>query len=376
MQSNLYDFIQNKKQEGSLGKQSEEATKQGLILPTLQQLGWNPFDVQEVFPEYSVQSGRVDYALRLNGYNKVFIEVKKVGEDLERHQGQLLRYAFDHGVKLAILTNGTLWWFYLPLQEGTWEQRRFYTVDLLSQSSSDITEKFFAFMSKKDVSSGQAIINAENIYNSRQKGKIIKDTFPKAWRKLLTEEDEFLSEVITESVEKICGYRPDNKSVIQFLKEISGETSLSKLVKTSTPQPYKTQSEKVRSEDPKSQIDNNQNSSTPNLLNPFSKPVSFLFNGKSYEVNNWVNLLKTFVNVLSRKHTQEELNKLTTLVGKKRPYFTTNSALLRLPGHIDNTNLYFETHHSAASIKQFIGQILSIMGYSTNDVSIKTTNDL
>ncbi len=374
MQNNLYNFIQNKKQEGSLGKQSEEATKQGLILPVLQQLGWNPFDVQEVFPEYSVQSGRVDYALRINGYNKVFIEVKKVGEDLEKHQGQLLRYAFDHGVKLAILTNGILWWFYLPLQEGTWEQRRFYTVDLLSQSPSDITDKFFAFISKNDVVSGQAITNADNVYNSRQKGKIIGDTFPKAWRKLLSEEDDLLIEVVAESVEKICGYKPDSKTVINFLKEMSGETNLPQPVKKDIQKTSKIETGK--SNDDETKVGNSQSSSVPNLPIAFSKPTSFSFCGENYEVTDWVSLLKSFINALSQKHTPDELNKLTKLVGKRRPYFTTDSTLLRKPGHVNNTNLYFETHYSAASIKQFIGQILNTMRYSADAVSIKTTHDL
>ena len=70
-------------------------------------------------------SGNVDFALRHRGVNKVFIEVKKVGAKFEAHQEQLLNYSFNYGVKLATLTNGLTWWFYLPLQEGRWEQRRF-----------------------------------------------------------------------------------------------------------------------------------------------------------------------------------------------------------------------------------------------------------
>ena len=223
MQDGLRNFISSKKQEGSLAKQGEEATKQGLILPMLQHLGWNPFDVQEVFPEYTIQSGRVDYSLRFNNFNKVFIEVKKVSEDLEKHQEQLLRYAFHHGVKLAILTNGIIWWFYLPLHEGSWEQRRFYTIDIHSQATDDISEKLTAFLSRQEVIDGKAITNAENIYNSRQKGEIIKQALPKAWRKLLSESDVLLFEVVAESVEKICGYKPDCEVVIRFLKDKSAE---------------------------------------------------------------------------------------------------------------------------------------------------------
>ena len=74
------------------------------------------FDVSEVVPEHTVGNRRVDYALRPGSPNAVFIEVKRRGENLDRHQQQLLEYCFQEGVKLAALTNGLTWWLYLPLQ--------------------------------------------------------------------------------------------------------------------------------------------------------------------------------------------------------------------------------------------------------------------
>ena len=84
----------------------EATTKQAIILRLLLELGWHIFDTEEVKPEYSVPNKRVDYSLRINNVNKVFLEVKKVTEDIERHQNQLLDYSFQEGVKLAVLTNG------------------------------------------------------------------------------------------------------------------------------------------------------------------------------------------------------------------------------------------------------------------------------
>lgn len=57
-------------------------------------------------PEYTVANKRVDYALRVDNHNKAFIELKKIGTDLEQHQEQLLNYSFQEGLRLAILTNG------------------------------------------------------------------------------------------------------------------------------------------------------------------------------------------------------------------------------------------------------------------------------
>ena len=61
---------------------------------------------------------------RGQGRNLVLIEVKRVGSDLDEHQEQLLRYAFDEGVQLAALTTGLVWWLYLPRADAKCAARR------------------------------------------------------------------------------------------------------------------------------------------------------------------------------------------------------------------------------------------------------------
>ena len=131
----------------------ESATKQGVVLRLLSLCGWNQFDLSEVSPEYTVGNRRVDYALMPGSPNAVFIEVKRPSESLEGHQQQLLEYCFQEGVKLAALTNGRTWWLYLPLQPGSWKQRRFLTVDLESQEPDIVERRFMEYLSK-----GMAII--------------------------------------------------------------------------------------------------------------------------------------------------------------------------------------------------------------------------
>jgi hypothetical protein len=160
----------------------------------------------------------VDYALRIHNFCKVFIEVKRVGIELEKHQKQLLDYSFAEGVKLAILTNGLTWWFYLPLTEGTWEQRKFYTIDILQQNSGDIIEKFNEFLSHRYVANGQAVQKAEDLHKGKQREKIICENIPKAWNKMIGQPDEILIDLLSEATEKICGHKPDVDEVTVFLK--------------------------------------------------------------------------------------------------------------------------------------------------------------
>ena len=128
MKEKLLQLIQQLKLDKRLVSFDEASTKQAVILRILSLIGWDTFNIDEVVPEYSIGGKKVDFSLRHSNANKTFIEVKKIGEDLEKHQEQLLNYSFQEGVKLSILTNGITWWFYLPLHEGSWEQRKFYTI--------------------------------------------------------------------------------------------------------------------------------------------------------------------------------------------------------------------------------------------------------
>jgi len=197
----------------------EEATKQGAVLPILNQLGWNCFNVQEVVPEFSAGTGRIDYCLCINQKNAVFIEVKRTTETLERHEKQLLDYSFEYGVDIAILTNGLLWWFYLPLAGGEWHQRKFFTIDIRQQNPSAAAKHFEEFLNRNSLADGSAIKKAKSIKKSREKNKSIIQTIPKAWEQLLEEPDELLLELLADKVESICGYRADLEILTDFIHE-------------------------------------------------------------------------------------------------------------------------------------------------------------
>lgn len=231
MKEQLMGFIADIRANNLINSFDEATTKQAIILRLLSALSWNIFDTSEVKPEYSVSSKRVDYSLRINNANKVFLEVKKVTEDLENHQEQLLNYSFQEGVKLAILTNGITWWFYLPLNEGNWEQRRFYAIDIIQQDQSDIAKKFIDFLGKESVKNEEAVKKAEQIYKGQVKDIEIKRNLPRAWNKLISETDDLLVDLINETLEKICGYRADEKLIEDFLKWNVGTIDITQKIK-------------------------------------------------------------------------------------------------------------------------------------------------
>ena len=153
MSDGILDVIEQWQLDERLAELDEARIKSAVIEPILRGLGWNTKDPDELWPEYPVndeEKERVDYALLIGKTPKVFVEVKRGGEPLERHQRQFMGYAF-HGVQIAALTNGATWWFYLPIREVSWERRKVATVELDRQNSNQIARTLDNLLSKENV---------------------------------------------------------------------------------------------------------------------------------------------------------------------------------------------------------------------------------
>lgn len=125
---------------------TEEATKQALILPFLQMLGYNVFDPSEVVPEFTADVGtkkgeKVDYAILLNGKPAILVEAKACTDKLNGHDSQLFRYFATTDAKFAILTNGLTYKFYSDLQEpNKMDLEPFLEFSLLDPRESTVAE--------------------------------------------------------------------------------------------------------------------------------------------------------------------------------------------------------------------------------------------
>lgn len=92
---------------GKVKSYNEEMTKKDFILPLFRALGWSVEDGDEVTAEEKISKGRVDYAFRIEGIPKLFLEAKSLREDLDRKEfaEQAINYAWHKGATWAILTD-------------------------------------------------------------------------------------------------------------------------------------------------------------------------------------------------------------------------------------------------------------------------------
>ena len=146
------DFIDELKQFSSRVENlkdmltTEEATKNALILPFFQLMGYDVFNPMEFVPEFTADVGlkkgeKVDYAIILDGSPAILIEAKWCGEPLEKHDSQLFRYFGTTTAKFGILTNGIVYKFYTDLDEpNKMDMTPFLEFDLLNLKESVVPE--------------------------------------------------------------------------------------------------------------------------------------------------------------------------------------------------------------------------------------------
>ena len=63
---------------------NEAAVSQGIVRRLLGSLGWPIYDPQVIYPEYTVEGRRVDYALcHPASKPRIFVEVKGIGSEVQ-----------------------------------------------------------------------------------------------------------------------------------------------------------------------------------------------------------------------------------------------------------------------------------------------------
>lgn len=354
----LRDLINRLQHFDALRDGSEALTRQVAVTPILEDLGWDSRNPDEVFPEYSVGAGRVDYCLQLRGEPHVFIEVKRPASDLGAHQKQLLTYAFAEGVPLAALTDGLVWWLYLPTFKGSWEQRKFFSVDIRRVEPQDAAQDLSRFLARTVVQDGTAEKRASEELNSRERVRRIDGAFPLAWSQLLTEPDELIAEILMDAVEGIAGARPDADSVTEFLLQADGTPPL-EVTPAAEPRPAERHG---RAETP---------SASPVPRTPYQpsgytgkRPIAFLLSGTRHQVTSWRNVLREVLAFLSREHREVFSERVVSIRGKKRPYFSEDADELRDPLEIEGSALYVEGNLSANDIVKLVEKtVAAVLGF-------------
>ena len=250
----LTALIERLKNDPRVPRFDEASTKQAVILPLLQLLGWDTYDIDEVTPGFPVgDDERVAYALRPGRSTMVFIEVSPPGEELKQPLARLIDHAGQAGAKLAILTNGLVWRFYLPLRATRAEIGQFTAINIAQHDAPQAASAFLNLLYIDRVRSGDAVRYAELLYEARQKKHLLAHILPQAWNRMISGPSEPLVDLVAATTEKLCGVKPEVAEVRRFLSgheasftlPIGGPEMPAPPVTASAPKPSMTEKSRV-----------------------------------------------------------------------------------------------------------------------------------
>ncbi len=163
--------------------QTEEATKNALIMPFINALGYDVFNPTEVVPEFTADVGvkkgeKVDYAIIKDGKPIILFECKWSGADLNKeHASQLHRYfSAVPEVRFGVLTNGVIYRFYSDLDApNRMDDKPFFELTMI-----DVQERAVAELKKFTKSTfdlDEILTNASELKYTAAIRKIIAQEF-------------------------------------------------------------------------------------------------------------------------------------------------------------------------------------------------------
>jgi hypothetical protein len=383
MKKQIEAFIEELKSNKKLSSFDEASTKQAVVLRLLSFLDWDIFNVEEVYPDYSVNSHSVSYALRVKNNNKVLIEVKRVHEKLDSHQKALVSFASREAVGLSILTNGIVWWFYLISASGDWQQKWFYSIDLLKQKPDVFIPKLIDLLSKNKVARGQSLRAAKALYQEK-KQKMASDFVPQAWNKILSQPNKIFVELLCDTTEKICGCEVDSNLVEKFLKKNLEKWLIKDLPGLSAVPPAKIKEAPIILKDELDSKSSSQASSASKSSGTGQFRISkkqdsyegktiksFTFNGRTEHVKHWEEVLTNLCDYFAVIH-KKDFEKVLWISGENKTYFSRYQDQLRIPEKVKKTDIFVETKLNPDEVVKTSRALLAEFGYAPDLLKLTT----
>ena len=284
-------------------RRSDEATRQGAVLPVLEALGWDHRNLSEVAPQVPVRNRRVSYGLRADGRTLAFVEARRAGDDLAKRRQWFVEAAAGEGVPLAALTDGLAWRLYLAAEAADAEQRLVCAVDFRGDPPARAAAGIRRFIGRDAVVGGQALEAAKLEFERRERDRLGRAALSRVWRRLVTRPTDTygdtLHDLLAEAVEVETGHRPEREAVHRFLLgTLPGESAAPPRIAENGHAPPETLA-----------------TSDPAIFKGL-RPAAFWLDGSRHEIRSWRWLLPRMCDLLARGAPSEFVRRTERLGGQ------------------------------------------------------------
>ncbi len=213
MQNELISKIDDLKTKISELKQkniNEAQTKEWLIRPFFESLGWDFSNPNEVIHEDGDMAGRrCDYNFCINSNSKFLVEAKALNNNLDDNKMiiEKLNYCTNKGVPILIITNGNLYKIYFSELKGIGKDKKLNEFSLTNDINEDLIEK----LSKNSFANDKLLNYAKKIW--------LYTIIKKALLQLFDSGNKSLINLINNIVKDDLGHKFGDNDIANALKQ-------------------------------------------------------------------------------------------------------------------------------------------------------------
>lgn len=191
---------------------NEAQTKDWLIRPFFESLGWDFSNPDEVVPEDDDNAGkRTDYCFYINSIPKLLVEAKSLANSLSDNKMiiEKLNYCANRDIPLLIITNGDSYKIYYSELKGIGKEKLLQEFTLSDSSDDEVIEK----LSKQSFEKDLLLNYSKNISLFTTIKKAIENLFQSADKKFIG--------IINDSVKEILGHKFGADDIESALKQFT-----------------------------------------------------------------------------------------------------------------------------------------------------------
>lgn len=217
----MNDFIEDHKKKIFELKNSdvnEAVTRSNLIDPLLKFLGWDIHDFMEVEQEKQVISRNVvDYALKIDGISKLYIEAKKINDDLTdiRNISKAISYTNDDGIEWCLITNGDKLNLYQTRKPGNLNEKLVLGI----QISTNKNLEFLEYFKKENIVNDILETEIKDYIYINKIIKALNQIFEKQDDTFLTEIQKIAPDLTNDQIKKVLQKIKPSFTILHKIKE-------------------------------------------------------------------------------------------------------------------------------------------------------------
>lgn len=191
---------------------NEAQTKEWLIKPFFEALGWNFSDPDEVIPEDDDSTGkRPDYSFHICKKPKFLVEAKSITNPLDDNKmiTEKINYCANSQIPFLIITNGIIYKIYYSELKGSGKDKLLQEFSIIG----DYDEEIIDMLTKQSFEKDKLHIYSKNIFILTNIKKAIENIFQSPGKKVL--------DMVNEKLKEFLGHKFGNDEVEDALKQFS-----------------------------------------------------------------------------------------------------------------------------------------------------------